>query len=91
MKKAEDILKEAKKSIAKKHGYKGWGDIIHDFFDGNIPAQFLEECEDEASLLAMSKVAEQSWDEALDELVRGFKGLPVVNKSTYMNNLFPKI
>lgn len=82
--KAEDILKEAKQAIAEKHDYPSWSNIIHDFFDGNVPAQFLEECEDESSLLAMSKVAEQTngeWREQRARLIGQNEDLTAENEA----------
>lgn len=55
--KAEDILKEAKETVAQNYKYKDWEDLQgHDW-----PEFFL----DEVCLLAMSKVAEQRDNEQI--------------------------
>jgi hypothetical protein len=52
-------LDQAKNQIAKNHDYPNWTNLLHDFYDGNSPAQFVEECEDEA----MELYARSKWDE----------------------------
>jgi hypothetical protein len=96
---AEDILKEAQLEIAKKHDYPSFDHIIWFAQYGFTEARSLvTEIINEASLLAMSKVAEQSVIEGLDIAKScsyrteeyNYDG-EAKSVSTYMNNLFKKI
>jgi hypothetical protein len=88
--KAEDILKECKDEVARKFDWKDWNDLYKAMKSSNE----INEYNDAASILAMSKVAEQSF-EAGDDYCHhsNFGKVPNTHpdKSTYMNNLFPKI
>jgi hypothetical protein len=77
---AENILKQCQKEVAEKHG------LGSSLVTGHKASYFTE-----ASLLAMSKIAEQSW-EACDAWDSGIKNLVPKrpDKSTYLNNLFDK-
>jgi hypothetical protein len=65
---AEDILKEVKDQVSKDCGYESWEKLISE-----IPVDFIERLNTKASLLAMSKVAEPTWDEALDAAIAKFE------------------
>jgi hypothetical protein len=95
---AEDILKECKDEIARKWLYEDWADLRITLVGAKnileLPAMY-----DQASLLAMSKVAEQAYDfghthgAVLNQPLIGIfhpelKETP--DKSTYLNNLFKK-
>ncbi len=85
--KAEDILKEAKNTVARKYGFEDWWSL--DFNKTNLSQEALR---DEAALLAMSKVAEPTWNAAVKfcVMIGNDAETTCPDKSTYMNNIFPK-
>lgn len=92
---AKEILQQAKQFIAEKYGYKSWNDMFYKWkvSDSISLTEWTDRCF-EASLLAMERIAEMSWDAS--EKFTHFEytfGLGPPNdhpdKSTYMNNLFP--
>jgi predicted translin family RNA/ssDNA-binding protein len=91
---AEDILKECKDEVARKFDWKDWNDLYKAMKSSNE----INEYNDAASILAMSKVAEQSLSKGVEigkcyTYPDGYYHLQgeVNDKSTYMNNLFKKI
>jgi N-acetyl-anhydromuramyl-L-alanine amidase AmpD len=81
--KAEDILKECKDEVARKFDWKDWNDLYKAMKSSNE----INEYNDAASILAMSKVAEQSFEAGQDYE----RPDPGPDKEDFMNNLFPKI
>jgi hypothetical protein len=86
---AEDILKECKDEVARKFDWKDWNDLYKAMKSSNE----INEYNDAASILAMSKVAEPTWDACARYFYQTDYETEVTapDKSTYMNNLFPKI
>ncbi len=98
---AEQILQQAKDEVAKKYGFDHWGIVLVLYKEqANFDVFQFEKWEDEASLLAMERIAEMVWDAG--QTYGAITAQPIItilhedlketpDKSTYMNNLFPKI
>jgi hypothetical protein len=87
---ASKILQQAKDDVAEKHGFSNWASVNNDYL---VHHELL----DEASLLAMERIAEMSWEKGRDfgedwQLKESdeYRVITVPDKSTYMNNLFER-
>jgi hypothetical protein len=77
---ASKILEQAQRDIAEKYGYASWSALA---------IKCDRSYDTEASLLAMERIAEMSWEACLlHEKEPNHRIEP--DKSTYMNNLFER-